>query len=63
MNKIIRKSFVFSFVRPDEMDKLMMSDLCNLESNLTYDHDDESIEWDRMLRFMINVYSVIFNIY
>ncbi|KAL6445649.1 hypothetical protein ACFW04_000866 [Cataglyphis niger] len=39
----------------DDLDKIMMDDLCNWErSNVTYDQD-QAIDWNRMLRFMINV--------
>lgn len=39
----------------DDVDKLIMGDMCDIESNITYDHEQETIDWDRMLRFMINV--------
>ncbi|XP_011858153.1 PREDICTED: pickpocket protein 28-like isoform X2 [Vollenhovia emeryi] len=38
----------------DELDKLLLEDVCNSESNITYD-DQVNVEWNRMLRFMINV--------
>ncbi|XP_024889162.1 pickpocket protein 28-like isoform X1 [Temnothorax curvispinosus] len=37
----------------DELDKLLMEDICNSESNVTY--EQQTVDWDRMLRFMINV--------
>ncbi|KAG5316419.1 PPK28 protein, partial [Acromyrmex insinuator] len=40
----------------DELDKLLVEDRCNSDSNITYDdHDDQAINWDKMLKFMINV--------
>jgi len=52
------------FFRFDELDKLLVEDRCNSDSNITYeDHDDQAINWDKMLKFMINVYSVISLIY
>lgn len=38
----------------DEMDKLLMDDFCNSENNSTYD-EHQTADWDRMLKFMINV--------
>ncbi|KAL0131219.1 hypothetical protein PUN28_002644 [Cardiocondyla obscurior] len=37
----------------DNLDKLLMEDICNSESNVTY--EEHAVNWDRMLRFMINV--------
>ncbi|XP_018316313.1 pickpocket protein 28-like [Mycetomoellerius zeteki] len=40
----------------DELDKLLMEDLCNSDSNITYEnHEDQAVNWDKMLKFMINV--------
>ncbi|CAL1673516.1 unnamed protein product [Lasius platythorax] len=37
------------------LDQILMDDICNSEtSNITHD-EDRAINWDRMLRFMINV--------
>jgi len=36
------------------LDKLLMEDICNSESNVTY--QEQTVEWDKILRFMINVY-------
>ncbi|XP_014484862.1 PREDICTED: pickpocket protein 28-like [Dinoponera quadriceps] len=35
--------------------KLMLDDICDTETNMTFDKTQDSINWDSMLQFMINV--------
>nr|XP_012222920.1 PREDICTED: pickpocket protein 28-like [Linepithema humile] len=39
----------------DRLDQLLVEDFCNSESNITYDNEEQEIEWSRVYPFMINV--------
>ncbi|XP_011645500.1 pickpocket protein 28-like [Pogonomyrmex barbatus] len=54
MNKV-KKSEAKRIERgSDDLEKLLMDDICNSENNITYD-DHQTIDFNKMLRFMINV--------
>lgn len=43
------------FRRSNRERKLMLDDICDAETNATLDEQHQSIDWDTMLQFMINV--------
>ncbi|XP_011164616.2 pickpocket protein 28 [Solenopsis invicta] len=55
MNKVKKTEAMRIERGNDNLNKLFMEDICNSDSNITYENENQTVGWKKLQQFMINV--------